>query len=153
MRTRISRNADRDPALRSSRRLNDLHAAERLTRTAEFKRDLIERAGGALTAEQIQKLLGHKSVQAVHEAVSSRRLFAVDDNGRRLFPALQFDGYSIVPGIAPVLAATPTASPWALLQFLVNGDEGLGDERTMDMLKGPPDAIDRLVRFARKLED
>lgn len=128
-------------------------AGERLARTAEFKRNLLERAGGALTAKQVQVLLGHRSMQAVHKAASSRRLLAVDDNGTMLFPAFQFDGASVAPGIAPVLAATPTTSPWALLQFLVEGDEGLGEEPPMNLVKGGPDIVRPLVRFARTLED
>lgn len=130
-----------------------LDAGERLARTAEFKRDLVQRAGGALTAEGVRDLLGHKSLQAVHKAVASRRLLAVDDNGRKLFPAFQFDGDNVAPGMPPVLAATPTTSPWALLQFMVDGDEGLGDDRPMDMVKGTSDTVERLVRFARALED
>ena len=51
---------------------DELRTAERLARTAEFKHDLVERAGGALTAGQVQKLLGYRSVQAVHKAVASR---------------------------------------------------------------------------------
>lgn len=132
---------------------DDLRTAERLARTAEFKRDLVERAGGALTAEQTRKLLGYKSVQAVHKAVASRRLLAVDDNGRKLFPAFQFDGGSVVVGMAAVLSATPTTSTWALLQFMVEGDEGLGDERPMDMVKEGLPVVDRLVRFVSTLED
>lgn len=131
----------------------EFRAAERLARMAEFKRDLVERAGGVLTAEQVQKLLGYKSVQAVHKAVASRRLLAVDDNGRKLFPAFQFDGGSVALGMAAVLATTPTTSPWALLQFLVEGDEGLGDERPTDMVNGGPQMVERLVRFASTLED
>lgn len=131
---------------------DELDTAEKLARTAGFKRDLIDRAGGALTAEQVRKLLGHKSVQAVHKAVTSRRLLAVDDNGRKLFPAFQFDGAAVVPGMADVLAATPLTARWALLQFLVDGDEGLEGERPIEMLKGPPEALDRLVSFARTLE-
>lgn len=131
---------------------DELRAAESLARTAEFKRDLIDRAGGALTSEQVRKLLGYKSVQAVHKAAASGRLLAVDDNGRPLYPAFQFDGAAILPGIATVISATPTTKPWALLQFMVDGDEGLGDERPMDMLKGGAAAFDRLVRFAGKLE-
>lgn len=118
---------------------------------AEFKRGLIKRAGGALTADQVQDLLGYKSVQAVHKAVASGRLFVVDDNGRKLFPAFQFDGASVVSGLAAVLAATPTTSPWALLQFMVAGDEGLGDEQPMVI--GGVEKIERLVRFASTLED
>ncbi|WP_230772501.1 hypothetical protein [Sphingomonas sp. Leaf4] len=131
----------------------ELRVAEQLARTAAFKRDLVSQAGGALTAEQVRALLGYRSVQAVHKAVTSHRLLVVDDNGRKLFPAFQFDGGSIAPGMAAVLAATPTTSPWALLQFMVEGDEGLGEDLPMTMVTGGPDTIQRLVRFAATLED
>lgn len=132
---------------------DELRVVDQLARTAAFKRDLVARAGGALTAEQVRQLLAYRSVQAVHKAAASRRLLVVDDNGRKLFPAFQFDGGSVAPGIAEVLAATATTSPWALLQFMVEGDEGLGDDLPMTMVTGGPEEIRRLVRFAGTLED
>lgn len=132
---------------------DELRVAEQLARTAAFKRDLVMRAGGALTAEQVRELLGYRSLQAVHKAAAGRRLLVVNDNGRKIFPAFQFDGGSVAPGIAAVLAATPTTNPWALLQFMVEGDEGLGDELPMTMVAGGPEVIRRLVRFAATLED
>lgn len=128
-------------------------AAERLAQAAEFRRDLLARSGGALSTEQVRTLLGYKSTQAVHKAVAARRLLAVDDNGTRRFPAFQFDGASLRPALAAILAAAPGASPWALLQFLIEGDEGLGTDRPIALLDGGPDAIARLVRFARTLDD
>jgi len=77
----------------------------------------------------------------------------VDDNGRKLFPAFQFDGGSVASGMIAVLSATPTTKPWALLQFMVASDEGLGDEQPIDMIKGGTKTIERLVRFASTLED
>ena len=127
--------------------------AERLAQTAEFKRDLLKRAGGALTAGQVCTLLGYKSIQAVLEVVAAGRLLALTDNEIKLFPAFQFDGSHILPGMADILAAAPRTSHWALLQFLVNGDEGLGPGRPMDLIKGGSLACARAVRFARTLED
>lgn len=128
-------------------------AAERLVRTAEFKRDLLQRAGGSLTAEQVRTLLGYKSVQAVYKAVAVGRLLVLDDNGTKLFPAFQFDGSHILPGMADFLAAAPDTSPWALLQFMVDGAEGLGPERPMNLVKSGRDACARTVSFARTLEN
>ena len=42
-------------------------AGESLARRAEFKRDLLEHAGGALNTKQVQALLGYQSSQAVHK--------------------------------------------------------------------------------------
>lgn len=36
---------------------------------------------------------------------------------------------------------------------MVEGDEGLGDERPMTMVASGPEVIQRLVRFAATLED
>lgn len=127
--------------------------ADEITDAITFKRDLIDRAGGALSAEKVQALLGHKSAQAVYKAVKDRRLLAVDDRGTKLFPVFQFDGDSVRPGLARVLAAAPNTSGWALLQFFVGGDEGLGTARPIDLLKGSDADIERLARFARTLED
>ena len=55
--------------------------------------------------------------------------------------------------MAAVLSAAPSASPWALLQFMVEGDEGLGEERPIEMIKRGTDAVERLARFAGTLED
>jgi hypothetical protein len=131
----------------------ETEAAQQLARTAEFKRELLQRAGGQMTTKQVRNLLGYKSVQAVHKAVVSRRVLAVDDNGTKLFPAFQFDGDHVIVGMAAILAATPTTSPWALLQFLVEGDDGLGDDRPIDLIRGGLDSVQRLARFARTLED
>ena len=69
-----------------------------------------------------------------------------------LFPASQFDAVALVPGMAAVVAAMPAVKPWALLRFMVEGDERLGDERPTDTVEGGPEAIRRLVRFASTLK-
>lgn len=128
-------------------------AAERITNAIAFKRRMIDAAGGALPAEKVRELLGHKTVQAVYKAVKDRRLLMVEDNGTKLFPAFQFDGNSILPGIPKILNAVPHTTGWAILQFLVGGDEGLDGMRPIELLKGGDAEVERLVRFARTLED
>lgn len=61
-------------------------AVERITNAIAFKRRLIDAAGGALTAEKVRALLGHKTIQAVYKAVKDRRLLMIEDNGTKLFP-------------------------------------------------------------------
>ena len=131
----------------------DPEQADEITKAIAFKRRLIEAAGGAFDAEAVRKLLGHKTVQAVYKAAKDRRLLMVDDNGARLFPAFQFDGNSIIPAMARILAAAPESSGWAILQYLVSGDEGLGDARPIDLIRGSEADIERVVRFAHTLDD
>ena len=126
---------------------------EEITNAIAFKRRMFDNAGGALTAEQVRQLLGHKTVQAVYKAVKDRRLLMVEDNGAKLFPVFQFDGDAIRPVIARILAAAPHTSGWAVLQYLVSGDEGLDGQRPIDLLKGNEADIERVVRFAHVLED
>lgn len=118
-----------------------------------FKRGLMQAAGGAFDAEAVRRLLGHKTVQAVYKAARDRRLLMVEDNGSKLFPAFQFDGNAILPAIPRILTAAPRASGWAILQYLVSGDEGLGDVRPMDLIRSNEKDVDRVVRFARTLDD
>ena len=126
--------------------------SQNAARTAEFQRSLLQRAGGALTVEQVRSLLGCDSGRSVREAVVARRLIAMDVAGIELFPAFQFDKDDVAPGIALVLSEAPNTSPWAILQFFVEGDEALGDDLPMDLIKRGPDEIARAARFARTLE-
>lgn len=106
-----------------------------------------------MTAEQVRDLLGYETAETVEQAVADRLMLAVDDNSTRLFPAFQFDGNTLGPVMARILAAAPDASGWTLLQYLVSGDEGLGLRKPIDMLNGGPEDIDLVVRFARVLDD
>jgi len=127
-------------------------AAERITNAIAFKRRMIDAAGGALTAEKVRALLGHKTIQAVYKAVKDRRLL-VALGARHLFPVFQFDGNAIIPGISKVLSAAPHTTGWAILQFLVGGDEGLDGLSPITLLKGSDAEVERVVRFAHTLED
>jgi hypothetical protein len=131
-----------DPALRDS-----------IVSAAEFKRRMLTEAGGALTAAQVRDVLGHKSLQAVYKAVKERRVLMVEDNGQQLFPAFQFHDGSVLPAVPAVLAAAPHTDGWGVLQFLISGDQGLGERRPLDLIKGGPDDVSRVVKFARTLED
>lgn len=132
---------------------NDPAEAEDITNAIAFKRRMIEGAGGAFDADAVRKLLGHKTVQAVYKAARENRLLMVDDNGSKLFPAFQFDGGAVRPAIPRILAASAGLSGWAVLQFLVGGDEALGDARPLDLLRGSDADVDRLVSIAQARAD
>jgi hypothetical protein len=133
---------DGDPTLKNS-----------IVAAAEFKRRLLAAAGGALSADEVREILGHKTVQAVYKAARERRLLMVDDNGRKLFPAFQFEGDQVAPAVPEILSAAPHTDGWRMLQFLVSGDEGLGTARPIDLLRGKAEDVRRVKRFARTLED
>ncbi|MDF0491458.1 hypothetical protein PX699_16775 [Sphingobium sp. H39-3-25] len=132
---------------------DDPDEAEEITNAIAFKRRMIEQAGGVFDAEAVRKLLRHKTVQAVYKAARDRRLLMIEDNGAKLFPAFQFDGDTIRSAIPRLLAAVPGVSGWTLLQFLVSGDEGLGEERPIDLIKADEADVARVIRFAQTLND
>jgi hypothetical protein len=132
---------------------DDRELKDSLIAAVEFKRGLLTAAGGALTADQVREVLGHKSLQAVYKAVKERRLLMVEDNGRQLFPAFQFRGGAVSPAVPAILATAPCTPGWRILQFMVSGDEGLGSERPLDLIHGTAEDEARVARFARTLED
>jgi hypothetical protein len=131
-----------DPALKDS-----------IVAASQFKRRLLTDAGGALTASQVREVLGHRSVQAVYKAVKERRLLMVEDNGQQVFPAFQFRDGAVLPAIAQILEAAAHTDGWGILQFLISGDQGLGERRPLDMIEGSDDDVRLVIRFARTLED
>jgi len=120
-------------------------------RETEFKREMLERAGGGLTIEEVKARLRYDSTLSVFDAAESRLLLAVDDDGTKLFPAFQFDGDQIHSGMREILEITQNASAWAILQYMVEGDEGLGSDLPMHLIRQGDEAVERAVRFAHTL--
>lgn len=77
--------------------------------------------------------VSHAKIDAL---VANGSLLAVRDaRGRRHFPAAQFDGDGhVAAGLADVQAALGYGSTWSVLNFLVNSNDLLGDERPIDLL-------------------
>lgn len=117
-----------------------------------FKREAAQAAGGLLDVEDVQALLGHRTKQAVYKAAQEHRLLGVEDGGRQRFPACQFDGTRVRPGVQAILKAAPETSGWRILQYLFGREEGLGGARPIDLVKGSVSDIERAARFARRLE-
>jgi hypothetical protein len=108
-----------------------------LLRGKEIALHDIKAAGGAFTLDEVCQLMGHVSRQVIERRVREGRLLAVlGPSNRRVYPAIQFraDG-QVLPGIKEVLLALPTENPWAILNFLVNPDSHLDDQKPIDLLK------------------
>ncbi len=108
-----------------------------ILRGIEYARADLRDAGGAYDIEQVRALLHGISRQAVDRKIREGALLAVPGpSNRRRFPTVQFnsDG-SLVPGLKDVQAALAYASPWAVLNFLVNPHDGLRGEKPIDLLR------------------
>lgn len=101
--------------------------ARALARGAQRKQELLVRAGGVLSSGEVAAVLGGISVQAVKARVARRRLLALPLAGGFLgFPAIQFDGTDVRPGLAEVLAAAQRREmgAWFLFALLMDPAPG-----------------------------
>ena len=100
-----------------------------------LKRDLLERAGGALTAEEVAAVLGVSS-NAVHVRRQRGTLLAVRDGADGLlYPACQFGNGGSLPGLDLVLAAFTVEGEWTRLSVLLIPAPALGGATPLDALR------------------
>jgi hypothetical protein len=88
--------------------------------------------GPLYSTNQVRELMGIGSRQAISERVKRRRLLAVPgSDGRPLFPAFQFAGRRLLPGLAAILDVFQGAveSQYTLASWFVT-PEPLLEERT-----------------------
>lgn len=125
--------------------------ARALLRGVEYAQADLQDAGGAYDVEQVRVLLHDVSRQAVDKKVKEGSLLVVPGpSNRRRFPTVQFnDDGSVIAGLAAVQEALGYSSPWSVLNFLVNGQEALGDEKPIDRLRAGD--IEAVVGAARRV--
>lgn len=122
-----------------------------IARGNEQKRDLLRQAGGALSAEDVGRLLGIPPHE-VEERRLKRQLLAVLWNGQNLFPTCQFDENNLVPRLLEVFEEAGDWSGWAMFAFLVIPDDLLGGHSPLDVLRqGEAEAIQLVLRRARQM--
>jgi len=100
-----------------------------------LKREMLEAEGGAMTTEEVAKLL-RMTVQAVHKRRKARKLIAVS-LGRRgyLFSQWQFED-KVHPVLDQVLATLDVSvSDWGLVSFFVNGNIYLDGVSPLEALR------------------
>ena len=120
--------------------------APALARNLEHRRQLLEDAGGTLSAVEVGQLLGI-SRQAVDKRRSSRSLLAVRDASDWRYPACQFGSQEVVQGIGSVVTAFDQQGPWVALDFLLADDDALGGVSPLQVLKsGDHGLVERLLR-------
>ncbi len=111
------------------------------------RRELLEKEGGTLTAQEVAELL-RISRQAVHKRHRAGRLLALDC-GRHghAYPAWQFTSGGVLPGLEEVLSVLSEHDPWMQLAFFVSENTALDGETPLAALKR--NALDAVLRAAR----
>jgi hypothetical protein len=115
-------------------------------------REDLKSSGGAYDLAQVQSLLG-VSRQAIDKRVRQGSLLAVPGpRNRRHYPTVQFrqDG-SVVEGLQKVRDVLPSRNPWVVLNFLVNPDPRLGEQRPIDLLK--KGQVETVIESARRVDE
>jgi hypothetical protein len=122
--------------------------ARAILRGVTYAAEDLKAAGGAYEIDEVRALLNGVTRQAIDKKVKLGELLAVPGpSGRRRFPTFQFNtDRTLVVGLKEVHKALCFSSPWAVLNFLVNGNERLGGERPIDFLR--KGAVDRVVAAA-----
>jgi hypothetical protein len=121
-----------------------------IARNAGHRLEMLEAAGGALTAAEVGELLGI-SRQAVDKRRRADGLLAFRQGGDWRYPRCQFAEHSreVVAGLPKLLRAFSEAGPWATLDFLLAADETLEGKSPLATLRteGWTDSLDRLARI------
>ncbi len=122
--------------------------ASLIARSVRHKAELISRAGGVLSVQQVAELLGITR-QAVDKRRRERKLLAVPRGSDFRYPAAQFTDGEVVAGLRDVLAAIGLQGSWGTLDLLTAADDELEGETPFGWLKRHPDQLEPVLRLAR----
>ncbi|TAY83463.1 helix-turn-helix domain-containing protein [Rhizobium leguminosarum] len=127
--------------------INDLDPlVPALARNVEHRQNLIERAGGTMSAEDAGRILGI-SRQAVDKRRRAGTLLAVREGSDWRYPFCQLDQGEVIAGISDVVRGFAAAGPWIALDFLLAPDTVLGGRTPLQALRdGDREAVRRLLR-------
>jgi hypothetical protein len=123
-----------------------------IARGAEQKLELLRKAGGTLSVNEVAKLLGI-SRQAVDKRRREGKLLAVARGADYAYPACQFDDDHVVAGLAEVLGQMGQEPlPWAALAFLITPDDRLGELSPLEALRRKDETLKEMtLRLARAI--
>lgn len=107
-----------------------------LARGVAERERLAAKAQGLLSAEEVGRILGGISRQAVDKRRRAGQLLGVKLASDWRYPALQFGSTGdVAQGLADVLQALADLSPWATLDFLLAEDDALGGLSPLEALR------------------
>lgn len=109
--------------------------AAALLRGAQMQRDLLQQAGGGLSASQVGSLLGITRA-AVDKRRRQRALLGLRlPSGDFVYPAAQFAKNDVLPGLPDVLGEFHVRDPWMQLDALLARSEALGGRTAFEALE------------------
>lgn len=133
--------AQYDPTGAIVSRSDDLSAMARdaAQRVLETASTWVEHLGSFYDSEGVAKLLSRTGTPISRQAVHKRRglLALTTGSGQVVYPAFQFDGRRLVPGLSAVLDQLPetVVSRWTVASWLVSPEAELDGARPIDVLR------------------
>lgn len=109
--------------------------------------------GAFYDTDGVRQLLARGGEPVSRQAVHKRKglIALATGSGQTVYPAFQFRGRTLAPGLDRVLDLLPgdLVSRWTVASWLVSPEAELDDERPIDVLfAGPGAAVDRVVDAA-----
>lgn len=101
-----------------------------LKRMAELRKA----AEPVLETGEVCALLG-MSRETIRKKVDRKQILALPKGGDRVFPAFQFKEGDVLPGMAEVLQALESDSPFLALSFLLSRNADLNGRTALDLLQ------------------
>jgi biotin operon repressor len=108
--------------------------AAALLRGAQVQRELLQQAGGGLSASQVGDLLGISRAAVDKRRRQGSLLGLKLPSGDFVYPAAQFVKNDVVRGLSDVLSAFHVEDPWMQLDALLARDEALGGRTAFEAL-------------------
>jgi hypothetical protein len=98
------------------------------------RQQLASAEGGALSRRQTARLLG-LSETAVTRRWRTFRLVAWQDRRLVFFPAWQFAGGKLLPGVADVLQTFRSQDQWRIMRYFLSKRASLKNQRPLELLR------------------
>jgi hypothetical protein len=105
-------------------------------RGAKQMQEILHEEGGTVGAEEMGRLLGGISAQAVDKRRKKGKLLALPvGKGSYRYPVWQVENGVVIGGFEEVLPAFGVEDPWMRAAFFLSGDARLGGERPLEVLR------------------
>ena len=113
----------------------------------------MEHLGAFYDTDAVRSLLAREGEPVSRQAVHKRKglMTLTTGSGRVVYPAFQFRGRQLAPGLDRVLneLPEPLVSRWTVASWLVDPERDLGGERPIEVLfDEDPAGLDAVVRVA-----
>lgn len=110
------------------------HLGAARLRGVQVQKTLLGADGGLESVEAVSERLGITR-QAVHKRMTQGKLIALERGRAFMYPAWQFNGPQVLPGVEESLAALGALDRWTKFSFFLSKHSLLKEKRPIDLLR------------------